>query len=88
MVVCKFCRKEMLDGKGCLGVPFKYKDGLAIEPIKYGFHEHDTYPEERCHDCACEMGHYHHPGCDNEICPRCDRQAISCDCELEGEHEN
>lgn len=36
--------------------------------------------ERPCPDCACPGGGYHHPGCDNEECPQCHRQALSCAC--------
>lgn len=34
----------------------------------------------KCPDCAVALGEMHIPGCDLETCPRCGRQAISCDC--------
>jgi len=33
---------------------------------------------ERCPDCACKKGEYHHPGCDWEECPHCHNQLLSC----------
>lgn len=35
---------------------------------------------ERCPDCNVSKGGYHHPGCDNEECPNCHLQLISCPC--------
>ena len=37
------------------------------------------YPLTRCHDCGVAEGGYHHAGCDDEECPVCGLQAISCD---------
>lgn len=33
-----------------------------------------------CHDCDCQEGQFHSPGCDMEQCPFCGGQLISCDC--------
>ena len=33
-----------------------------------------------CHDCNCEEGEFHLPGCDMERCPFCGTQLISCRC--------
>ena len=35
---------------------------------------------KQCHDCSCEIGHQHAPGCDMEECPFCGGQLISCNC--------
>lgn len=34
----------------------------------------------RCSDCGAEHGMYHMINCDQEICPVCGLQLISCDC--------
>lgn len=38
---------------------------------------------ERCPDCNVASGGYHHPGCDNEECPNCHLQLLSCSCLVE-----
>jgi hypothetical protein len=34
----------------------------------------------RCRDCMASDGNFHHPGCDQEECPKCRGQLISCGC--------
>jgi hypothetical protein len=36
-----------------------------------------------CGDCAVKKGMYHTEGCDNEECPACGGQVISCGCDIE-----
>lgn len=36
-----------------------------------------------CGDCGVKKGMYHTEGCDNEQCPICGWQVISCNCEIE-----
>ena len=48
----------------------------------------DGYQESPCHDCNTPLGGYHHPGCDNERCPICGGQLISCDCEFDLEEDD
>lgn len=78
--VCEVCgeRKLISDGCTCSEVIFK---NTRYERIKYGEGEYDF--DDCCHDCGAKEGHYHHPGCDMEICPICGEQAIGCECEYE-----
>jgi len=39
---------------------------------------HVIIEEPICGDCKVPVGGFHHPGCDNEKCPRCSWQLISC----------
>ena len=77
MAICKHCNKDMLKVKGCVKKMFHFKDGERLNPLK-------CEDLDRCHDCGCLDGYYHHPGCDMEVCPRCKGQVISCGCELKG----
>ena len=36
--------------------------------------------DRRCADCDVDVGEFHLPGCDIEVCPSCKGQAISCGC--------
>jgi hypothetical protein len=55
--------------------------GSEFERIRYGSESDDWGANERpCHDCRVIKGEYHVTGCDVERCPKCDGQAICCDC--------
>lgn len=81
MAKCEYCNKNMLRAKGCIRVPVVH-NGKEYEPVKVG-DEGSWLADDvnnRCPDCNAAYGHYHHPGCDNERCPICGGQLISCDC--------
>ena len=82
MAICKYCELEMNEAHGCVKMPVKTIDG-NLDPILYGSEigREPEKPGHRCHDCGALPGHYHHPGCDWEQCPRCHKQLLSCDCE-------
>jgi hypothetical protein len=80
MAQCQWCEQDMPSVDGCT-VTF-FDDFLEQGPtqrLKYG-EEGAPPPNERCRDCECLVGHYHHPGCCIEVCPVCKEQAMSCDC--------
>lgn len=71
MAVCGTCHREMTLGVPCSD-PEYLIDGEVYARIPNG--------GDRCHDCAAPPGALHHPGCDDERCPVCKGQAISCGC--------
>lgn len=91
MATCNFCKKDMLRAKGCIKIPvIQHGTKKSFSPIKCG----DPgdwwfgYPEgTRCPDCNAAVGYYHHPGCDNERCPICGGQLITCGCVADEEDE-
>lgn len=80
MAVCKHCQQEMTDGAGCtLAIFDDFPDAIARHRIPY-----PADVGQPCHDCRVPPGAFHHPGCDDERCPRCGGQAIGCNC-LDGD---
>ena len=81
MAKCDAGGKEMLTAKGCSFRYVKTFDGKYYERYKVG---EDGWCEEgeHCGDCGAVYGYYHHPGCDNERCPICGGQIITCDCPI------
>lgn len=45
-------------------------------PVRY----RDLDKNDRCFDCGMRLDEYHSFGCDEERCPKCRLQLISCDC--------
>ena len=71
MATCKYCGQDMRTSKGCIKILIKH-NGQSYNPIKN--------TGGICGDCNAYPGHYHHPGCDQERCPICGDQLISCGC--------
>lgn len=80
MAICHHCKKDMLIAKGCKEVPIVI-NGVSHKPIKVGDpHDFNEGTKHPCGDCGAQYGHFHHPGCDQERCPVCHGQLISCGC--------
>ena len=44
--------------------------------------------DHRCPDCDVDVGEFHLPGCDVEVCPACTGQAIGCGCSDKDDEED
>ena len=74
-ILCGVCGRNPMKSQGCR-IGLVYVNGRPYPRIPfYG------EPGERCHDCNARSGQFHHWGCDDERCPVCGGQLISCDCE-------
>lgn len=83
MSICLSCRKEIWDPSvtTCEGNAFiEYPDGQALERISYNPKTLHLPTWFRCPDCNVIPGGIHHMNCDQEHCPKCGGQLISCDC--------
>ena len=50
------------------------------ERIRAAVAKEEIRTDHRCADCDVEVGEFHLPGCDSEVCPKCTGQALGCDC--------
>jgi len=54
-------------------------DGVIYNRIPFGA-EPDDDGDSQCPDCGVQRGGLHKSGCDQERCPKCKGQLISCEC--------
>lgn len=83
MAICNFCKQEMKEADSCIKI-FIISDGRQYKPLRTKFDKIN----KRCLGCGVKHGAYHHPGCGEEICPRCGDKIISCKCLNIKEKEN
>lgn len=60
-------------------------NGNVYERIPYGSEEFCAEVDlwEYCPDCSAAIGEFHYKYCDIEICPKCGKQFLACDCEMQ-----
>src|SRR5262245_28686447 len=81
MAICNSSGAQMLTADDCVWNRTGEDEDWTIIPA-IPFNPECAEPGERCGDCGVAIGKYHHPGCDIEICPRCQCQLISCNCRV------
>jgi len=74
--LCSGCGLDMETAPGCRISQVRLENGKVFARILV-----DTTP---CPDCGAQRGNFHHENCDQEKCPACGGQNISCECEGEG----
>jgi len=57
----------------------KYRPSETLDNANAAYDQYAASPLI-CGDCKCKVGEYHIPGCDEERCPKCNGQLISCGC--------
>ncbi len=78
-VACKSCGQDVL-GPECVKTIIRTIDGRGLNPIRCGSEFDFDAESNGCADCGVAVGSFHHWGCDQEECPRCGQQLITCGC--------
>ena len=82
---CPYCKQVMAPDASCLPVLVD-EEGGAFERIRYGSEgDGPREPRDTCPDCGVLTGKVHHLHCDQERCPKCSGQMLSC-LHMDGHH--
>jgi hypothetical protein len=73
--ICKVCRQDMETAESCTHRTVTLDSGETLERTPYGSDNTDP-----CGDCGTSPGGVHHRYCDQERCPKCRGQIITCGC--------
>jgi hypothetical protein len=80
MPICEACGQDKLDMVGCTVTRIIHEDGV-YERVRVG---EEWYRSQQsvhaCEDCCAPNERFHHTGCHQEPCPRCEEQLILCWC--------
>ncbi len=83
MDICTRCHKDKSDASVMTcdeNTAIVYPGGESLPPVAYDAKKLHLPHWFRCPDCNVVPGGKHHANCDQEICPKCSGQLISCDC--------
>jgi hypothetical protein len=82
MAVCHWCHQEMTTAASC-SIAVMHRGGRPVPMIRFAsIREHWTRAP-RCGDCGVERGGLHHLGCDQQRCPLCNGQMMTCGCRFD-----
>lgn len=62
--------------------PYFEINNVDFKRIKFGEEKRFSGINKVCPGCSVKQGYYHVFNCDDEICPKCSGQAITCSCEV------
>jgi len=83
MAACEHCLGEMLEAGTCTITHISIVAGenarQRLPRLRYApTVSMDDGGWSRCGDCGAIEGGFHHPGCDQERCPKCGKQLLGC----------
>lgn len=79
-IVCKICKKPLLQNTGCKASTIIAKNHREYSPVIFGCERFNYSDYSFCPDCGTAVGQYHHRNCDIEECPVCFKPLKMCKC--------